>query len=814
MYEKLSDKLLFDYYMIHSTRKDDVYCTVPFYLSNEEYREFKCSSEILDKLVYRIMSNITTTFMDFQYFIPDFKYRDIILNLKRPLKDTFWVRYDGFLKAKGGVFYSEFNYDKPCAQREILASGEMKANNNLNNEYRQRFKNAFKKLLNIQTAKNKYNIALLSDPCHAEEAHIMFLLEKELKQSNVEFIRVGPKNLYVDKELVYAFERPIDIILRLFPTEFSYEINDFDKILEVFEKGKVDIVNDPRAIIGQCKNLYTYLWKLVKTKDRRLSDAEREAIISTLPHTEPFHDSKINYILEHKNELVLKPVYGRYSIDVFIGSLHTEEQWKKSVQYVLESGKEFIIQEFCEIKPCDTYYTVDGNFVFPAKAFANIGCFVFGSELSGCCTRWSGDYLTTDDYTWITPIGIKSDAVKINSTCANEEGRKKLWNKITERVMFEADFTGRYVKNFEYVSLDYITLEKGKYEELTEATNKIASIMNKTQTLLYKNIDYFADILGIENLKELLKYKHTEEFVFLARMDWAIDYSGNLKLLEINSETPAGLIESLYIDNIMAEELNINKPSSNKELRNKIIKQFIKIIKDYAKTHSIKTIGILSGTYYEDWYTANALYKILKELPFEFVLGNIYDCTVSEDGKVLLFGKELDAVYRYYPLDWFDLDGMTNIKEALKNTLSINPTHTIISQSKAFFAVMYELLEQGFYSEEEKGLIKKYIPNTSLEVEKLGTYDYIVKPILSREGKGVTLACELKEVPDENHIYQERVHTLNVDYTVYDNISKTQDLLYPIFGAYVTGTEFAGIYTRLGKFITENICIYTPVFIK
>ncbi|ERI91802.1 glutathionylspermidine synthase [Clostridiales bacterium oral taxon 876 str. F0540] len=814
MYEKLSDKLLFDYYMIHSTRKEDIYCTVPFYISKKECKEFKDSSEILNKLVYRIMSNINNEFKDFQSFIPDFKYRDKILNLKRPLGDTFWVRYDSFLRAKGGVFYSEFNYDKPCAQREILATGEMEANNNINLEYRDRFKKAFEKLLEAQPNKECFSIALLADPCHAEEAHIMYLLEKELERENVDFIRVGPKNLYVKNEQVYAFNRQIDIILRLFPTEFSYEINDFDKILEVFEKGRVDIINDPRVIIGQCKNLYTYLWQLVKARDERLTELEMEIIAATLPHTELFDKSKINYILEHKNELVLKPVYGRYSIDVFIGSLHTEEEWKKSVQYVLESGKDFIIQEFCEIKPSDSYYTPDGKFVIPAKAFANIGCFIFDNELSGCCVRWSGDYLTTDDYTWITPIGIKSDVVKINSIPLEERQRKKLWNKITEKAMFEADFTGRYVKNFEYVGLDCITLEKRKYEELKEATNKIASIMYKTQTLLYNNIDYFADILGIENLKEILKYKFTEEFVFLARMDWAIDFSGNLKLLEINSETPAGLIESLYIDNVIKAELNINKSSANEELKSKIIKQFTKIIEDYSKEHSIKTIGFLSSTYYEDWYTANTLYKTLKELPFEFVVGSIYDCTVSESGKISLFNKELDAVYRYYPLDWFDLEGMTDLKEALRNTLSINPTHTIISQSKAFLAVMYELLDQGFYTEEESYFITKYIPKTSLDVEKLETYDYIVKPILSREGRGIDLAFELKEMPDENHIYQERVHTLNVDYTVHDNIDKFQDVLYPIFGAYVTGTEFAGIYTRLGKFVTQNLCVYTPAFIE
>jgi glutathionylspermidine synthase len=127
---------------------------------------------------------------------------------------------------------------------------------------------------------------------------------------------------------------------------------------------------------------------------------------------------------------------------------------------------------------------------------------------------------------------------------------------------------------------------------------------------------------------------------------------------------------------------------------------------------------------------------------------------------------------------------------------------------------MYELFDQGFYNEEESYLITKYIPKTSLDVEKLETYDYIVKPILSREGRGIDLAFELKDMPDENHIYQERVHTLNVDYTVHDNIGEFKDVLYPIFGAYVTGTEFAGIYTRLGKFVTQNLCVYTPAFIE
>lgn len=814
MYDKLSHKLLFDYFMMHSTRKEDVYCTVPFYISKEEHKLFKDSSETLNSLVFRIMSSITTNFKDFQEYIPDFKYRNEILNLKRPMSPVFWVRYDGFIRANGGVFYSEFNYDKPCAEREIIATGDMKVHNNINIDYKNKLKLAFNRLLDRQTKKESYRIALLSDPCHYEETHLMFLLRNELSLENVEFVLVGPKNLYVLEDTVYAFKKPVDIIIRLFPTEFSHEINDFDKILKAFEEYKVDIVNDPRVIIGQCKSLYTYLWLLVEDKDERLTEEEIKAVKEALPHTEKFDSDKLEKALRSKNKLVLKPVYGRYSIDVFIGALLTDKEWGESINYVLESKKPFILQEFCEIRSSDVYYTLDGNFVFPTKGFANLGCFMLEDKLSGCCVRWSTDYLTTDEYTWITPIGVKSDTIQINKLQLGEKHRKYLWNKITERAMFEVDFTGRYARSIEYVALDYVTINRDKYQELVGATEQLANIMHRTQNILFDNLEYFSDILGVNDVKEIIKHRYTDEFLFLGRMDWAMDCSGNLKLLEINSETPAGLAESLFVDSIIAEELNISLESPNNTFKEKIVSQFSKIICDYSKVINIKTIGLLSSTYYEDWYTINSLYKILKDLPYEFVVGSIYDCKLSSSGKWTLYGKELDAVYRYYPLDWFDKEEMMNKKEALKDTLSINPTHTIISQSKAFFAVMYELLKQGFYEEEEKEAIIKYIPKTSFDVEELETYDYMVKPILSREGDGIALACELQEQPDENYIYQERVQTLNLDYRVHYNIGESIEALYPIIGCYVTGTSFAGVYTRLGEFVTRNACVYTPTFVS
>lgn len=812
MYEKLSDKFLFQYFMLHSKRKDNIYSKNPFYITNEEYRQFVDTSIVLNGLVLRIINNINSTFSDFIEYIPDFKYKEQILNLKRPFQNVFWVRYDGFLKKDGGIFYSEFNYDKPCAEREILITGDMKVYNNINAEFRDNLKHALKCVIERQPKKEMYRVALLADPCHYEEELLTFLLKSELEHDNVKFIRVGPKNLCVKDDEVMAFNKKIDVILRLFPTEFSCEINDFNKILHAFDMGRVDIINDPRVIIGQCKNLYTYLWKLVENKDSRLLKEEISTILKTLPYTKSFDKLHKEYIFRHKDEIVIKPVYGRYSEDVFIGNMYSQDEWIEVYEYVKNCNKPFIIQDFCQIRQSDTFYSPDGNFLFPVKAFANIGCFLIEGKFSGAAIRWSDGYLTEDENTFITPIGVKSDVIKIKAI--DVKNRKNLWNKVTERAMFEADFTGRYAMNNEYISLDYVELRRQKYEELVYATEKLSQILDKTQNIVLDNIEYFADILGIRELKGIAKDRFTNEFVFLARMDWAIDFSGNLKLLEINSETPAGLVESMFLDKIIIEELNISKESSNETLKEKIIRQFKKIIEDYKSTHIIKTIGILSSTYYEDWYTANAVYKIVKDLPYEFVIGSIYDCKVSENGKLSLFGKELDAVYRYYPLDFFKKENIGHLMGALKNTLSINPVHTIVSQSKAFFAVMYEFLKQGLYNDEEKKAILKYIPRTSVEVGELNTFDYIIKPVLSREGIGVKFACELKELPEENYIFQERVEILNLEQNVYSNMGKKRDSVYPIIGTYITGKEFAGIYTRLGKLVTGNTCMYAPTFIK
>lgn len=813
MYKSLTDKLLFDYYMIDSSRKDSIFSPAPFYLETEAAQNMKNSAEILDSLVQRIVKNINSSFHDFIEYIPDFNCKREVLNLKISLSPIFWTRFDAFIREDGGIFFSEFNYDKPCAQREILASEYLQAENNVNTGFKESFINSFKNIVYEFFKENRhFNIAILVDPCHLEEARLSYLYTEVLEDKNFHFIPLGAKNLKVINDELFAFgKEKIDIVLRQFPTEHLNEVRDIGKILNLYDKGKILILNDPRSIIAQSKSLFSFLWRLVENKDDRLTNTEKEVIRNTIPCTWIFKKDYVKEVIKNKDKYVLKPVYGRYSEDVFIGVLHSSEEWQKVVDYVISNTNSFILQEFCPIHK-DSVTAISKYRYTPKKAFGNFGVYLIDGKVKGFCTRWNENYLTSDESTWITPIGLSKSYLKVIKN--KENSRKKIWDKAMDRAMLEYEFTGRYFRDKEYIGLDSILMNKDKFLELKTAAENICKLFKKAQKLVKDNLDSFAILLGIESLNKLALQNFTDSLVFLGRMDWCLTSSGQWKLLEFNSETPAGLIESIGISKIIKEELNINYANPNEYMEDLIKKQFHKILKDYEKVKSISNIAILSSTYYEDWYNTKAIYNIVKDLPYNITMGNIFDTKIYNN-KLYLYGKPIDAIFRYYPLDWFLKDDNKQILKAMElNTLSINPPHTIITQSKAFLALIFELKNQGFFSQEESELIDKYITPTSFDVENLSTADICIKPLLQREGDGVLLGCDVLEEPEYDFVFQKREDIKPLDYIEHSTTKKNKKLLYPIIGTYVVGEKFCGLYTRLGELVTTNACIYTPTFLE
>lgn len=97
-------------------------------------------------------------------------------------------------------------------------------------------------------------------------------------------------------------------------------------------------------------------------------------------------------------------------------------------------------------------------------------------------------------------------------------------------------------------------------------------ILKKTSKLISDNFNVFYELLGIpSNIKDLVLNSHTNVLCALGRIDFALDNHGVLKILEFNSETPAGVVESIGINKIIKEELNIAYYDPNDNLKSNLL---------------------------------------------------------------------------------------------------------------------------------------------------------------------------------------------------------------------------------------------------
>lgn len=810
-YNNVVDKLLFDYYSIHCRRKGDIYSPYPFYLSGEEYRKIKFFTERIHKLSLDILNNIDNKYEDYKDMLPDFPLKDKILNLSGEVSEVFWVRYDCFIEDNNKVFFSEGNYDKPCAQRELAIGEYFNCDNNVNKKFVENFKYKFKLIVDKYYGNKKINILILADPCHYEEVHLSMLYREWLEDSNINVILGGSNNIYVRDDKVYCFEKPIHIILRQFPAENLYEVNNIETVLKLYEENKVLIINDPRMIILQSKSIFAYFHKLLK--EERLDRNTANIVEECIPYTEVLSREIISKARENKDKYVIKPVLGRYSEEVFIGKLYSHEEWEDIIKSIENNTEHYILQEFRNIRR-DNIIEIKGGYPYNVDAFCNFGVYLCCNEVTGICSRWNYDYITENSTTFVTPIGIKDNALEIKHNKYIKDKNKEY--KTINLELVKSGFLGAYNNAREYIALDELHLSKDKFLELKYASEEILKIFNKVSEFIYENKGWFDQILGIENMdKSIYSKKDFNYLSILGRMDWALDIDNNLKLMEFNNETPAGLYEASIVNDYLIKRYKRDVENPNENFYNILPRN----IERYIVKYSPKTIGVFSTCYYEDYYNIDIIFNMVKNIAGKYnakvLKGNIYNLRVEKD-KLYYFNENIDMIYRYFPLNWFDKFNLQEVGKWINNRNCINQPATMIAQSKALFAVIYEMIKTDFFMDNEKNIILKYIPYTDLSYRSMKTVDYICKPLLEREGNGIYRSCELSDFyleNMENYIFQERINIRPLRYISNSTYNQKKVNLFPILGCFYSKNEFLGVYCRLGDFITKENCVYMPLYI-
>ncbi|WP_399086886.1 glutathionylspermidine synthase family protein [Streptomyces sp. BBFR2] len=222
------------------------------------------------------------------------------------------------------------------------------------------------------------------------------------------------------------------------------------------------------------------------------------------------------------------------------------------------------------------------------------------------------------------------------------------------------------------------------------------------------------------------------------RFDLHYDGSGPAKMLEYNADTPTSLVEAASPQWFWMEERFPGADQWN-SLHERLVdawKRQAPLLPPGAPLHFAHSTGDELG---EDLMTVAYLEETARQAGLETVA-----IPVEEIGWDGLTGRFVDqrlrfirACFKLYPWEWLATDAFgPHVLDTLDNgggtgtTLWIEPVWKMLLSNKALLAILWELYPG------HPNLLPAYLDGPR---ELAGTAGYAAKPLLGREGEGVTL---------------------------------------------------------------------------
>ena len=276
-----------------------------------------------------------------------------------------------------------------------------------------------------------------------------------------------------------------------------------------------------------------------------------------------------------------------------------------------------------------------------------------------------------------------------------------------------------------YMTKAGIVLEKNLFEKMSHFHQAITKI----QKIISKDLEALKKILP-ENMANIVFQKPWNISDF-QRYDLLIDENWDYKVIELNSETPAGFPEASCND--LFRWKNFSLDDSNKNLYENI-------------KNSNSVWVIFSDDEGEDYI--NACFQASR-FSFSQII-NIENLELEEDW-IFLDWVKIEKIFSFYPLEWIFADeGWEKFWELyLKGEFElINWPINLITQSKKFWAYICENFEkfEKYFDEsigdskigdsvrqENNFLAKNFIPISSFEKKE----NFLPKPALEREWNNI-----------------------------------------------------------------------------
>jgi glutathionylspermidine synthase len=824
---RLADHLLLRWAQLSAPGEESVATAEPLGIDPTLHRELVGTAAGLDRLLRRLADGVLGGDPALAGVSPpDFPLAKDIYARGPLASPFFWARFDIFERAGGGLAVLEYNCDKPAGQREIWASGEIgPGRGNPNRQARGRFRRALRRAWRRhgRAARRRPRLAILVDPAHREEFRLAYLFGREASALGWPWEVVDPESLSVTDDLPSAYGERVDMVLRQYPAEYLHELPVAAALLDTARDGHLLWLNDPRAVVAQSKSMFAALWTLLR-EGAWLTRPEAALVQRVVPQTglasEP---GWLERARSRPEDWVLKPVLGRYSEGVAAGALSAPGQWQSALEAASANPGDWIVQAF--VPPRRRWLSgPDGA----RPGYVNWGVYLAEGEVTGLCPRLQPTPLTEEGTTWWAPPVVRRErltrpiVLPLGRAAMTGGGPGRVWRGIADRLALEG-YTNTWTDGLANFSLAAIGLPSADWDELSHATLLLGQAVGRMLSHLAAR-PALLGVLGIPPRLAALAaaVEAPEDWSFLSRFDWARTGNGRWKLLEINSDTPAGLWETGSVEADVIRRLPGHPRGPSREFWRALASTWRRWAERRlgpcaaGRAQRIGLVGVLGSPEDQDQLRAHA--RAAREaLPRATIeMGTPEDMRVGPRGSTLA-GRRIDLLFRYYPFEWLAAPRFAPLLDGVASGVLpvLPPPHALIPQSKAFLALAWELEAQAFFPPAEAAAVRQYMAKTALTSAPLGRGPYVIKPYLEREGHGVCFSAELsprarRRLIDGPVVCQEQLDVLRARVPVGTGGGWRREWRHLVFGVFLSGREIAGLYTRAGARVTGREAVYLP----
>ncbi len=391
-----------------------------------------------------------------------------------------------------------------------------------------------------------------------------------------------------------------------------------------------------------------------------------------------------------------------------------------------------------------------------------------------------------------------------------------------------------------YPALNAVVLSAAQHRQLVELTTCFATIFEKAAATLASDAEAL-ERLGFPWVAiELLALEDPRTPLLLGRFDFLLDTDGRWQVLEYNADTPSGARETIRTEAVIAQHLGSLATPYNRSgphLESSLIHAFTAAVQN-GKGHAtradgssdVTTLGIVTDAGYgEDLaqtvFLADLLRPALARSGVDVVYGDV-DNLHARRGRLVLLGRPVDALYRYYPFEsllgqsaWVDLfESVTAGRLWLLNGL-----RGLLAQNKGLLAWIWEHREdRDHFTTAERRAIAGHLPPTrwidAMPPDE-DRRELVLKQVFGREGEEVYFGDRLS--PQDwaqchawgTYVVQRRVRAASMAAVVpgQGGAPEVRDL-WTAVGSFAARRRWAGYYTRLGAAITTGHAKFVATF--